>query len=640
MRRLLVTALVALVAIPVLWLSPAPAGAESTPLADLFAGRKLLVEDERFKVDRPDLFRDASGGVTHAETSTVDLGPGASPRYRMLYRTFVGPTGAKRDDGVPAGIGLATSADGHSWNVHNGGKPVLAGFRSAPKLATGCSTADCIHTFYAPSVSVDADGSLVMAFEQWDTGVWPDVDHPTTRPVFWIGFARSTDGGVSWTRLATDFVATRLWEGFDGTHHIGNVGTPDLRRDATGTWALSYHGFDGNLSRGLAAAATVDGLQSSERIETMTPTAGWSNGGVGRASDLLEAGYLYRVYEAFDGRPNCVQPDVAVGWGLARSADGGRTWESSPMAPIRVGRLEWSCGEDLPAWQVVAGESPMVVAAHIHFPAASEATVRRYRLVDNVNAATSSTSTVVATVTTSSGNGYWQLTAAGEVFAFGDARSLGSAPAGRNDFVAMAARAAGDGYWLLARTGEVFAFGSATKSGSGSAGATAIAARAAGGYWIGHADGRVAAFGGARALGSMTGMNGRSLVGLVTHPTKDGYWGVTNDGKVSAFGSGIKAYGSASGVTDVIGMAVRPDGSGYWLARRTGNILRFGTGTPDFGDTRGYQPKAHFAVSAIAPKATGGGAGTGTVLAAIDGGVIDLGAARYRGEVRAAGWTL
>jgi hypothetical protein len=90
------------------------------------------------------------------------------------------------------------------------------------------------------------------------------------------------------------------------------------------------------------------------------------------------------------------------------------------------------------------------------------------------------------------GKGYWLAASDGRVFAFGDARSYGSAVGGllNGHIVAMAPTSNGRGYWLATSNGQVFAFGDAPLYGTaasvvGRDPITAIAVATGGrGYWL------------------------------------------------------------------------------------------------------------------------------------------------------------
>ena len=69
---------------------------------------------------------------------------------------------------------------------------------------------------------------------------------------------------------------------------------------------------------------------------------------------------------------------------------------------------------------------------------------------------------------TPSGNGYWLVATDGGIFAFGDARFVGSTGSIRlnQPIVGIAATPTGNGYWLAASDGGIFAFGDARFFGS------------------------------------------------------------------------------------------------------------------------------------------------------------------------------
>ena len=70
----------------------------------------------------------------------------------------------------------------------------------------------------------------------------------------------------------------------------------------------------------------------------------------------------------------------------------------------------------------------------------------------------------VAVMPDASGNGYWLVTATGNVYTFGDAPYFG-AP-GRGTVTSAVATPDGKGYWVLLSDGEVFAYGDAANLGS------------------------------------------------------------------------------------------------------------------------------------------------------------------------------
>ncbi|MCL4414864.1 MAG: hypothetical protein M1522_09010, partial [Actinobacteria bacterium] len=69
-------------------------------------------------------------------------------------------------------------------------------------------------------------------------------------------------------------------------------------------------------------------------------------------------------------------------------------------------------------------------------------------------------SPVVGIASTPDGRGYWQVTAKGDVYSFGDAQFHGSmgGHALAAPVVGMSADPASGGYWLTASDGGVFAF--------------------------------------------------------------------------------------------------------------------------------------------------------------------------------------
>ena len=123
-------------------------------------------------------------------------------------------------------------------------------------------------------------------------------------------------------------------------------------------------------------------------------------------------------------------------------------------------------------------------------------------------------SPIVSIAATPAGAGYWLVSAAGTVFAYGNVGSDGSAQDLTAPVVSIVSSPDGTGYWAAGADGNVYPLGEAP--GHGSVLGTALAApivgmsadRSNGGYWLAGADGGVFALD-SPFLGSM---GGRTLV--------------------------------------------------------------------------------------------------------------------------------
>jgi subtilisin family serine protease len=171
---------------------------------------------------------------------------------------------------------------------------------------------------------------------------------------------------------------------------------------------------------------------------------------------------------------------------------------------------------------------------------------------------------ITAMAATPDGRGYWLASAAGQVYAFGEAKSLGSvppapasgaaptpassaapAPAGHQvPITAMAATPDGRGYWLASAAGQVYAFGDARAYGSPvnihlAAPVVGVVSTPDGrGYWLVARDGGVFAYGDATYYGSLAKARpAQAIVGMALAPAGRGYWLAGAKGKVWAFGS-------------------------------------------------------------------------------------------------------
>jgi hypothetical protein len=243
---------------------------------------------------------------------------------------------------------------------------------------------------------------------------------------------------------------------------------------------------------------------------------------------------------------------------------------------------------------------------------------------------------VVGMARTPGGGGYWVVTDDGAVFAFGDARYLGSVPASTaaGRVVAIAGAPRGLGYWLMTSTGRVFAFGDARGHGSaavpGNAGAVvALAPSPDGrGYWVATSSGRVFAFGDAPDLRpSPAAGRAGGVIGMAVAAGGRGYWLVTAEGRV--FGAGTaRALGPApAGSGTVVGIAASPRGPGYWLATSSGGVYAYGRAKYRGSITA---PGSQAVIGVVATQG-----GLGYWLVGADGSVLPYGDAPDEGAVTA-----
>jgi TM2 domain-containing membrane protein YozV len=183
--------------------------------------------------------------------------------------------------------------------------------------------------------------------------------------------------------------------------------------------------------------------------------------------------------------------------------------------------------------------------------------------------------------------GYYEVSSAGKVAAFGDAGLFGDAskvPLG-HPIVGMAATGDDGGYWLVASDGGIFSFGDAQFYGS--TGAIRLnkpivgmaATPDAGGYWMVASDGGIFSFGDAQFYGSTGAIHlNKPIVGMASTPDGAGYWLVASDGGIFSFGD-AQFYGSTGAIhlnQPIVGMAAMPDGLGYWFAAADGGLFNYG----------------------------------------------------------------
>jgi hypothetical protein len=245
-------------------------------------------------------------------------------------------------------------------------------------------------------------------------------------------------------------------------------------------------------------------------------------------------------------------------------------------------------------------------------------------------------------VATTEGNGYWladrssETGASDNVIAFGDAASASGLPFPASEvLVGMAADSTtGAGYWQVSATGGVFTYGDATFYGS--AGALTLAKPIVGmastpdgtGYWLVASDGGVFSYGNAQFYGSAAALTlNQPIVGMAVTPDGGGYWLVASDGGIFSFGD-AHFYGSTGAIPlnePIVGMASKPDGEGYWLVASDGGVFSFGDALFE-----GSAGAVHLNEPIVGMARTPDG--KGYWLAAADGGVFTYGDAAFYGS--------
>jgi hypothetical protein len=182
---------------------------------------------------------------------------------------------------------------------------------------------------------------------------------------------------------------------------------------------------------------------------------------------------------------------------------------------------------------------------------------------------------VVALAAAPGNDGYWEVTAAGDVDNFGSASWFGSATGliGSASVTGFAATLDGGGYWLVTSDGRVFSFGDAINYGS--APRTHIVAMARSvdgrGYWLLAANGNVHAFGDAPIFKAQPAF---AAAAIAATPDGGGYWVAATDGAVYTFGNAV-SYG-ATFTSGVVALLVSSDGRGYLLVNNTGQVFAHG----------------------------------------------------------------
>lgn len=183
------------------------------------------------------------------------------------------------------------------------------------------------------------------------------------------------------------------------------------------------------------------------------------------------------------------------------------------------------------------------------------------------------------------GDGYWQISAAGDIYAYGAAelRERNVADSHLSWPVAMRSTLSGEGYWSMDQNGNVVSYGDAVHYGElnrQSKDAIDFAITPTGeGYWILLLNGEVHTFGDAVNFGQAPPGPGAQARSIESHPTIMGYWILNSDGNVSAFnvgnhGSAIRDGFKASEITSRLRRT--PSGNGYWVVSTSGIVQPFG----------------------------------------------------------------
>jgi len=241
----------------------------------------------------------------------------------------------------------------------------------------------------------------------------------------------------------------------------------------------------------------------------------------------------------------------------------------------------------------------------------------------------------IAAMRTAAGcEGYWVVTAEGQVVAFGAAHAYGDlAGLAHAPVVAIIGSPTGLGYWLATADGLVRGYGDAVAVGdmgghhlNGSI--IAIAATPDGkGYWLVGSDGGIFTFGDAAFYGSTGNLRlNKPVVGIAPAPGGGGYWLVASDGGVFTFGSAtfLGSMGATRLNKPVVGMTADPGGRGYRMVASDGGIFSFGA--PFFGSLGSTPPAAGVETMAPSPD------GNGYYMLASDGAVYAFGDAAYLGR--------
>jgi hypothetical protein len=194
------------------------------------------------------------------------------------------------------------------------------------------------------------------------------------------------------------------------------------------------------------------------------------------------------------------------------------------------------------------------------------------------------------------GDGYWQISAAGEVYAYGAAELQERNVDDTHLYwpVAMRPTLSGEGYWSMDQAGNVVSYGDAAHQGEldryGKDAIDFAITPTGEGYWILLLNGEIHTFGDAVNYGEVTLTEGQQAKSIESHPSTMGYWVVLSDGEVVNFN--LPHHGDANQDGFKAGEKISrlrrtESGDGYWIISTSGIVQAFGD-APDEGSGIAY----------------------------------------------------
>ena len=449
-------------------------------------------------------------------------------------------------------------------------------------------------------VAVTADGSVLIA-DQGNNRIRKVSPGGTITTVAGTGAGDpSGDGGPAATAGVPR--PTGLALAADGTLYVSDLAHSLVRRISPSGIITTYAGNGGSMGRsGDGGPARAAELRSPFGLD------------VDRAGNLFIAdSFSFRIRRVDRGGTiTSVAGNGRAGW----AGDGGAPTEA---------RLNW------PLDVAVDPDGTSVYIADFH-----NLRIRRSPVPSKDEVAPpppAPATTTPPTLGAPPRSGYWMVSAAGQVYAFGSAPWLGNAQQLGAPAVDLASTPGGKGYWVVDASGSVFCFGNAPYLGGGGSlspgeTVTSLSATPTGrGYWLFTSRGRVMSFGDAVHAGDMAAvrLNGPVLDSVPT-PTGRGYYMVASDGGIFAFGDA--RFAGSMGNTRLNGrvraLAPDRDGSGYWLVAEDGGIFAFdATFHGSMGGSRLNRPVTGIVAS-----------NRGYLMVAEDGGIFAFGDASFQGSL-------